>query len=131
MSILEYIKPLVTKVRDIGINGDVYMRRYYTRYDAVRFHEILRSDADRDLHDHPWDFTSVILEGSYREHTRSFWPMTYVPGAVLVRKATDLHRLEVVSGPVWTMVTVGPTLRTWGYMTKHGWIAWDKYLVPA
>lgn len=135
---LNKIKPLVTRVREIGINGDVYMRRYYTHWDAVRFHEIVRSDNDRDLHDHPWDFTSTILEGEYREHCpwsenveqmhKKTWSKLYKAGDVLVRKATDLHRLEVVSGPVWTMVIVGPTIRKWGYQTADGWVPWDEYL---
>lgn len=32
------------------------------------FHCFLRSDDDRALHDHPWDFLSVILFGRYQEH---------------------------------------------------------------
>lgn len=32
------------------------------------FHCFLRSDDDRALHDHPWDFLTVILFGRYEEH---------------------------------------------------------------
>lgn len=59
-------------------------------------------------------------------HDRQQW-RGFCAGAVLVRKATNLHCLEVVSGPVWTAVVVGPTLRKWGYQTAQGWVAWDEY----
>lgn len=134
----EKILPLVTRIRNIGIGDDLYMRRYYTKWDALRFHKIFRSDADRDLHDHPWDFTSTILRGSYAEYTPilvdgrvvGMGQSSYHPGDVLVRKAEDLHRLEVISGPVWTAVIVGPTRRKWGYQTEKGWVPWDSYLMP-
>lgn len=35
---------------------------------SVYFHCFLRSDDDRALHDHPWDFFTVLLFGSYKEH---------------------------------------------------------------
>lgn len=37
------------------------------RYFALYIHKLLRSDADRCLHDHPWDFFSFVLKGSYVE----------------------------------------------------------------
>lgn len=36
---------------------------------SLKLHHILRSDEDRDLHDHPWSFLSLILRGGYWEHT--------------------------------------------------------------
>lgn len=51
--------------------GD-YMRRWILRtpWGTVRIHNILRSDLDRDMHDHPFDFTSILLKGGYYETTR-------------------------------------------------------------
>ena len=59
----------------IGVDGQPYLRRYYilkTRWFRIYLHEILRSDEDRDCHDHPWNFTSIILKGGYWE-TRELW----------------------------------------------------------
>lgn len=56
---------------DIHINDNVYMRRWrFLRRKnwGVRVHHILRPDADRELHDHPFDFTSIILSGGYWEY---------------------------------------------------------------
>lgn len=50
--------------------GEVHFRRYrllQTPWFAIYIHHILISDQDKDMHDHPWNFTSVILEGAYRE----------------------------------------------------------------
>jgi hypothetical protein len=34
-------------------------------------HKIMRSDADRELHDHPWAFASLILWRGYHEETEA------------------------------------------------------------
>ncbi len=111
-------------------NGDQgeYMRRYhleYTRDRAIRFHHILASDPGSDLHDHPWDFVSVMLAGTYLEHTPS-GTVRYEAPCVILRKAEQLHRLELVA-PVWTYVVCGRARRKWGYATTRGWIPWTAY----
>lgn len=47
----------------------VYMRRWilHTPFGDLRLHHILRSDHDRDLHDHPFDFWTFLLTGGYTE----------------------------------------------------------------
>jgi hypothetical protein len=109
-----------------------YMNRwwllpYAKNRPAVRIHEILRSDDDRAFHDHPWNYITVILKGGYWEvrpqfesgiykgNTRIYYP----PGSVLVRKATDWHRLEVPEGTVATTLFVTFALRQkWGFMPQ-------------
>lgn len=53
--------------------GD-YMHRWILRtpWGTLRLHHILRSDDDRHLHDHPFDFTSFLLTGGYLEITDTF-----------------------------------------------------------
>ena len=43
----------------------------YRKGFTVKLHRFLRSDPARDLHDHPWDFVSIILWGGYYEETES------------------------------------------------------------
>jgi hypothetical protein len=52
-------------------DGQPYLIRWAinTPLLGIKLHHILRSDEDRDLHDHPWSFLSVILWGGYWEHT--------------------------------------------------------------
>jgi hypothetical protein len=110
--------------------GEQYMERFFLLGGArtpgwsARFHHILGSDS-RDLHDHPWDFISVILAGSYTETTAS-GDETYGPGSVLTRKAEHLHRLTL-QHPVWTFVLTGPARRDWGFQTARGWVNWYQY----
>lgn len=93
---------------------------------SARVHEILGSDPGRDLHDHPWNFTSTILLGSYREVTPD-GEHTFGPGDEIERRAIDPHRLVVLDGPVWTMVRTGPAIRRWGFTTASGWVHWREY----
>lgn len=123
--------------------GD-YMRRWIARspWGTLRIHNILRSDEGRDVHDHPFDFTSIILRGGYIEHrlgcdclfrggrTYEIDPSTcreYTPGSIVRLKAEEFHRLELHNGPAWTFVIAGPYRRVWGFQTKNGWIRADEY----
>lgn len=119
-----------------------YMRRYYilrSRWLNVRVHEILRDDEGRALHNHPWDFLSVGLVGSYLEErpTREWLnfpvglpktkPRVKVAPWFIVRPASTLHRLDLLSPVVWTLVVTGPKRREWGFQTESGWIHWRDY----
>lgn len=112
----------------VGPDGSVYMRRYYvakTRFGWVRIHEILRSDQDRHLHDHPWNFISLILSGGYTEHTPE-GVRKYGPMSLLYRRAEALHRLTL-EGTAWTFVVTGPKKRSWGFQTERGWVYYRDY----
>lgn len=116
--------------------GAPYMERYFllgrgpqAPGTTARYHHILKSDL-LDLHDHPWDFVSIILSGTYVETTPTT-EQEFGPGSVLVRKAEQLHRLTLPSGPVWTFIVVGPARRQWGFATDQGWTHWQHYLASS
>lgn len=117
--------------------GD-YMRRWILRtpWGTLRLHNILRSDEDRHLHDHPFDFTSLLLTGGYTEEaytesTPSFdnsrtaktWPRF----SIVRKQAEEAHRL-IVDKPLWTFVVSGPKRRSWGFHTEKGWVHHREYL---
>lgn len=138
---------------DIKIGDNVYMERWrlvHRKWLGVRVHHILRSDADRELHDHPFDYVSVILKGGYFEHvpdtrvvkgwrpwsgmgasTRRTW---YGPGSVLFRRAESAHRLEQPRDtqgrevPAWTINLRGPLRRVWGFYTADGWLSEAEFV---
>lgn len=115
--------------RLLAEGGHEYMRRYYLRAGKGpqhRFHLISAGDPGRDLHDHPFDYVSRLLSGRYVEHTPD-GDTEYGPGDILVRKAEALHRLELVSGPVWTYFVTGRFRRTWGFSTPSGWVPFTQY----
>ena len=81
--------------------GDDYLRRWWVipRNPGanVYLHEILHSDDDRALHDHPWANTTIVLSGGYIEHTPD-GVFERKSGDVVTRPADALHRLVVPDG---------------------------------
>ncbi len=139
------------------IHLDGYMNRWWlvpynrTGY-AARVHEILSSDRERDLHDHPWPYISVVLRGGYFEHTlrevpgRASIPVRrwYGPGSVLVRPANSFHRLELwkrpdgTEEPCTTLFITGrkrrgtdPAHSCWGFLVGDVYVPADVYLGEA
>lgn len=100
---------------------------------AIRVHCIMRSDSDRAVHDHPWDFVTVLLDGAYYEHRPVYDDGLYAgdsltryeAGSILFRRAADLHRLELPEGQmVWTLFITGPRKQSWGFVEN---LAYKKY----
>jgi len=114
--------------------GDDYLRRWWVipRNEGcnVYLHEIMRSDDDRALHDHPWDNTSHILFGGYIEHTPDGQFMRQA-GDVIQRPATALHRLEALPGiNCVSLFITGPKIRDWGFQCSQGWVRWQDFTNP-
>jgi hypothetical protein len=127
---------------------DVYLIRYYlfqSRWCNIFLHQFLRSDKD-DLHDHPWDFVTYLVRGSYKEQRwnediqsvqvtkRSNYMyddyMHKVPlreNTLVFRRATDQHRVVVNKDlkekdkdqAALTFFISGPTKREWGFIKEE------------
>jgi hypothetical protein len=116
-----------------------YMKRFLvkTPWGYLRFHRILRADAGRDLHDHPFDFHSFILWGGYTEEIPCNLPQLrefkarlvnhFRAGDVIFRKAEDAHALTAVLPGTLTLVICGKKKREWGFLTDQGWVHWREY----
>lgn len=124
----------------IGELSNPYMRRWWlvprNAGPNVYLHEILRDDDDRAGHDHPWDNTTLIIDGEYEEvRYRPSQPwvefdrVTRRPGDTVFRRATDTHRLIVPQGGrVISLFTTGPKVRDWGFWCPGGrWVPWQKF----
>lgn len=113
------------------------------RFDiAVRVHEIVASDDDRALHDHPWDYWSLILHGGYTEIS-SAGRVWYGPGSFIRHKAEHRHRLRlerprhpafpnayVLTGPPVPCLTLFVMFRkrqSWGFFVDGEKINWRDY----
>lgn len=99
----------------------------------IYLHHFLRSDDDRALHDHPWANLSVLLDGSYTEHTIAAGGVNHKQvldsGDWRFRHTGKLaHRIELTDGPCWTLFITGPRYRNWGFhCPQAGWIQWDRF----
>lgn len=114
------------------IIGDNYMRRWWViprnAFCNVYLHDIRQSDDDRALHDHPWTNTSLLIFGSYIEHTPE-GTHKRIAGQVVERPADALHRLEVVPGErVISLFITGPAVREWGFACPKGWVHWRDFV---
>lgn len=112
-----------------GDGDQAYLTRY-TLFEnnsiKVCIHVFHRSDSD-ELHDHPWNFLSLILWQGYLEQTptgkKRKWPLM-----LLFRKAHHAHRVELINGKkAVTFVIMGKRIRKWGFFTKDGWLDWNTY----
>ena len=131
-----------------GKDDDVYLARFWLHEpsrnaktsdphgsQSTMIHHILRGDEEEHLHDHPWDFVSTILNGGYietiyeenHEKERVLVDKQISSGETIKRKASDPHRLKNVEQDTWTIVTTGPKVRSWGFVTKEEkWIPWRE-----
>lgn len=90
-------------------------------------HQIVRSDKDVH-HDHPWDNTSYVLDGTYIEELADGTRLERGPGSIIHRRATDAHRLILEPGMVvTTLFFLGPWQRDWGFHCPKGWVPWREF----
>lgn len=87
---------------------------------ALYLHRLSGPDPRTTLHDHPWNFLSVVLRGGYIER-RLDPSTTEVDEQHRVRwfnrvRANDAHAIVTLKRtPTWTLLLVGRRRRTWGY----------------
>jgi hypothetical protein len=136
------VKEIVSK------EGVVHFRRYRllsTPWFNLYVHNILRSDEDKDPHDHPFGFIALMFWGSYLEEWRCakedyrYWappkgfdnPLEKSVrsiGSLYYHAAKDFHRITLCSPSVWTLVLASGRKRPgWGYQTKNGWVHFKEY----
>ena len=145
----EYTKPKHFGKIEIHSNSrpdEVYLRRWYLfrcKWFSIRLHHILLPDEDRDPHDHPWWFLSIILRGGYTE----FWERLAKPRVQYytfrwvahqnqrhvrrfsVHRRNDIHQIVEFDRPggSWTLFVTGAERQEWGFMTPTGWVHWSEY----
>ncbi len=138
-----------------------YLRRWYllprNPVCNVYLHHFLRDDDDRALHDHPWAWASLLLRGSYTEHTIDAGGIhrkhTRHVGSLKLSMPSRAHRIELLpmwwleetfdegcelyardpdaKAPCWTLFITGPRIREWGFhCPEQGWIHFQRFTKP-
>lgn len=115
------------------IIGDNYLRRWWViprnNHHNMYLHEILRSDDDRALHDHPWKNISWVIDGGYIEHLPDGIAIERRAGDIVQRHAEALHRLEIAEGGrALSLFITGPKVREWGFACPQGWRHWRDFV---
>lgn len=107
---------------------------WHNRY----LHCFTRDDEDRALHDHPWWNLSILLDGSYYEHTIAKGGVHHrellTAGDMKLRAPWDAHRVECLKEydslqpgttlkplPCWSLFLTGPVQHGWGFHCPGEW----------
>jgi len=105
-----------------------------TPWFEVKLHFMQGPDPERDPHDHPWPFLSLVLRGSYTEHRHlGFGHNTHASLEYTHRwynwmpQPTQAHRIVAVEPGTVTLVLTGGRSREWGFHTRDGWVPWHEY----
>lgn len=106
---------------------------------AIRLHHIARPDLDRDYHDHPSTFISLVLRGGYVERRptsatpcwcaaeEDHYEVVRKPGSIALRRYTDRHRISSVEPGTVTLVVWFRKRQSWGFFTRNGKVHWKDY----
>lgn len=108
-----------------------YLERYHVGKifgRTVYLHRFVASDADEEVHDHPWDSFSYIIVGAYLEerltgmcsidHWKSVDRMVYSCSINHI-KSNDFHMIKQVIPETWTLFVHKPRIKGWGFLRKE------------
>lgn len=91
---------------------------------SIRVHHWLRSDDKRHMHNHPWNFVTIVLKGSYTDVSKAARPdypdirETLTAGCIKFRRATHAHYVDVPASGAWTLLITGRKKQNWGFRIK-------------
>ena len=108
---------------------------------GAMLHQFVRSDEDKELHNHPWKWAlSFILAGGYLEERMVDGKVTtfkVMPGSINFIRDNDYHRVDLLEEDCWTLFITGPNTQSWGFLHRvtQKFTPWrefiqDKGLVP-
>lgn len=120
--------------KTVRLEGQDYLKRYTlvrTPFFKIYLHHILRSDTDRNLHDHPWNFVTLILSGGYveefkRDKNSKQKTLYHGPWSLLFRPAKVLHRLEMKE-PTYSLFLCGRKFKDWGFLVNDKIVSHKEY----
>jgi hypothetical protein len=97
------------------------------RFGKLLVHHFLPTQRDRDAHDHPRSFVTIVVRGGYDDvQPDGTLDRVYAP-AIRYRPAEHAH--VTMAGPkgAWTIVLMGPQRREWGFWRDAKWWPWRAY----
>lgn len=109
----------------------------------VYLHHFVNGDGRPHPHDHPKEFTSIGLLGSYVEETYCGHPVcaatryckTFAAPWKRTFQPTYIHRIADVKASCWTLVITSEFKREWGFFVPNPdeesvglWVPHDEYI---
>lgn len=107
---------------------EVYLKRWRieTPWFSIRLHHWFHSDDNRNMHDHPWNFYTLILKGSYLDESK-YGAERVKAGRIYYRPATHAHWVHLDKSRVWSLILTGPKIRRWGFWVGKKWTVSFRY----
>lgn len=88
---------------------------------SIRLHHWICSDVGPHLHDHPFDFISIVIKGRYTNVTPNGRIDVQAP-SVWYARGDKTHRLEIPKEGAWTILLCSRPYRKWGFwVNQHLW----------
>lgn len=95
---------------------------------SARIHHIQRADAERHMHDHPWNARTFLLRGWYIEEREDGSAFRY-EGTTARLRFGEFHRIaQVTRGGVWTLFITWRYRGVWGFKVDGKKVPWREYL---
>lgn len=129
---------------------NLYLARYYVAPQVTHeedrksktplglyLHFFQRSDADQELHNHPWDWAlSFVLTGGYWEERRNVDDTVtrklVSPFRFNFLRANTYHRVDLIDEEkgAWTLLLRGRRLQDWGFWNRNTKVfdAWQDFV---
>jgi len=124
------------QTRLIPRDDQPYLYRHYlegsdTDETAFLLHKFVASDAEGEVHSHPWEWSiSFILSGRYLEYRPAKSAFGKAPDTIVLSKplerilvpgdfnvilGNDFHRVVLLTQDVWTLFLHGPRTKDWAF----------------
>lgn len=135
LSNLFLVKEIRSKTGELHFQRWILFAIPFLPYFRVYLHKICKSDEDKHLHTHPWNFHSFILKGGYWQE---YWdhPLDNDTSYALVKRFNlvslnrhEGHKITLTHKPTWTLVFAYGKYSNWGYLTERGYIDHVNYRV--
>jgi len=119
-------------------NGEHYLARLrliQTPLFAIYLHDIYHDDTDRDPHNHPWTFLSIVIGGDgyiervYPDPTKPWTSITKTHKKFSIHKMgrVSAHRITYAADGLKTLIITGPRRASWGFFVDGKYIDWKDY----
>jgi len=121
------------------LNGEQYLARLRildTPWFGIYLHDIFEPDGDRDPHNHPWSFISVVLRGGYAEYVfpepeqdlDRFVEKTHRRFSVHRMGTKEAHRIVYAKPGLKTLIIRAKRQGNWGFFKRDGYVPWQEYV---
>lgn len=89
-------------------------------------HKIYLPDRDEHLHNHPWDYFSLVLKGDFIEQNEHGLKTMNI-GKFVFRNGRKYHKIFATGGVVTTLFITTKRKYNWGYLVDGKFIGNKKY----